>query len=135
VTEAGGVRIVATHVHARGHVSVVLEEGPQSVFFAGDTSYTEALMAEEAIDGVAPDEPAARQTLHRIRELARERPLVYLPSHDPGAAIRLDARQIVTPNPNQEPSATPNRSPDTATTAPMNAGTTPSIRPRSEPTG
>jgi hypothetical protein len=37
----------------------------------------------------------ARETLHRIRELARERPLVYLPSHDPEAAIRLDAWQIV----------------------------------------
>jgi N-acyl homoserine lactone hydrolase len=95
VTEAGDVRIVATHGHTRGHVSVVLEEGPRSVFFAGDTSYTEALMVDQAIDGVAPDERAARETLHRIRELARERPLVYLPSHDSEAAARLDARQIV----------------------------------------
>jgi N-acyl homoserine lactone hydrolase len=95
VTGAGDVRIVATHGHTRGHVSVVLEEGPRSVFFAGDTSYTEALMVAQTIDGVAPDERAARETLHRIRELARERPLVYLPSHDPEAATRLDARQIV----------------------------------------
>jgi glyoxylase-like metal-dependent hydrolase (beta-lactamase superfamily II) len=64
------------------------------VFFAGDTSYTQRLMVDQAIDGVAPDERAARETLHRIRELARERPLVYLPSHDPDAATRLDARQI-----------------------------------------
>jgi N-acyl homoserine lactone hydrolase len=99
VTEAGDVRIVPTHGHTRGHVSVVLEEGPRSVFFAGDTSYTEALMVAEAIDGVAPAEQAARETLHRIRALARERPLVYLPSHDPEAATRSDARQLVTPNP------------------------------------
>ena len=99
MTEAGDVRILATQGHTRGHVSVVLEEEPQSVFFAGDTSYTEALMVDEAIDGVAPDERAARETLHRIRELARERPLVYLPSHDPDAAKRLDARQIVTLKP------------------------------------
>ena len=71
VTGAGDVRIVATHGHTRGHVSVVLEEGPQSVFFAGDTSYTQALMVDQTIDGVAPDERAARETLHRIRELAR----------------------------------------------------------------
>jgi glyoxylase-like metal-dependent hydrolase (beta-lactamase superfamily II) len=95
VTAAGDVRIVATHGHTRGHVSVVLEEGQQLVFFAGDTSYTQALMANQAIDGVAPDERGARETLHRIRELARERPLVYLPSHDPDATARLDARQIV----------------------------------------
>lgn len=95
VTAAGDVRIVATHGHTRGHVSVVLEERPQSVFFAGDASYTQELMIDQAIDGVAPDERAARETLHRIRELARERPLVYLPSHDPDAATRLEARQIV----------------------------------------
>ena len=33
------------------HVSVVLEDEGQSVFFAGDTSYTQALMVEGAIDG------------------------------------------------------------------------------------
>jgi glyoxylase-like metal-dependent hydrolase (beta-lactamase superfamily II) len=72
------------------------------VFFAGDTSYTEALMVDEAIDGVAPDERAARESLHRFRELARERPLVYLPSQHPDAATRLDARQIVGRTPGDE---------------------------------
>jgi glyoxylase-like metal-dependent hydrolase (beta-lactamase superfamily II) len=95
VTAAGDVRIVPTHGHTRGHVSVVLEEEAQLVFFAGDTSYTEQLMVAQAIDGVAPDERAARETLRRIHQLARERPLVYLPSHDPRAAARLDARQTV----------------------------------------
>ena len=95
VTAAGDVRIVATPGHTKGHVSVALEEGERVVFFAGDTSYTQALMLEGAIDGVAPDERAARQTLDRIRELARARPVVYLPSHDPEAARRLDAREPV----------------------------------------
>jgi glyoxylase-like metal-dependent hydrolase (beta-lactamase superfamily II) len=106
VTEAGDVRIVATHGHTRGHVSVVLEEGPRSVFFAGDASYTEALMLEEAIDGVAPDERSARETLRRIHELTRERPLVYLPSHDPEAANRLEVRHIVTAEVHQGAPAT-----------------------------
>jgi N-acyl homoserine lactone hydrolase len=95
VTAAGDVVVVATPGHTKGHVSVILEEGPRSVFFAGDTSYTEALMIEGAIDGVAPDERAARQTLNRIRELTRQRPVVYLPSHDPEAGKRLDARETV----------------------------------------
>jgi glyoxylase-like metal-dependent hydrolase (beta-lactamase superfamily II) len=95
VTEAGDVTIVVTHGHTTGHVSVVLEEDGQSVFFAGDTSYTQALMLEGAIDGVAPDQRAARETLERIREFTRQRPVVYLPSHDPDAGKRLDARQTV----------------------------------------
>jgi len=43
---------------------------------------------------------AARQTLLRIKQLAREQPLVYLPSHDPAAAARLEARQAITFGPN-----------------------------------
>jgi glyoxylase-like metal-dependent hydrolase (beta-lactamase superfamily II) len=95
VTEAGDVTIVATHGHTKGHVSVVLEEGPQAVSFAGDTSYTQALMIEGSIDGVAPDERTARKTIDRIRELTRQRPVVYLPSHDPEAGRRLEARETV----------------------------------------
>ena len=95
VSEAGDVTIVATHGHTKGHVSVVLDEGPRTLFFAGDTSYTQALMLEGAIDGVAPDERAARETLGRIREFTRQRPVVYLPSHDPEAGKRLDARETV----------------------------------------
>lgn len=95
VTDAGDVTIVATPGHTEGHVSVILDEGPRSVLFAGDASYTQALMVEGAVDGVAPDERAARETLDRIRELSRQRPVVYLPSHDPEAAGRLDARETV----------------------------------------
>ena len=96
VTEAGDVTIVATPGHTVGHVSVVLEEGPRAVFFAGDASYTQALMAEGAIDGVAPDELAARETLDRIQEFVRQRPVVYLPSHDPEGGERLDRREAAT---------------------------------------
>jgi N-acyl homoserine lactone hydrolase len=96
VTEVGDVTIFATNGHTKGHVSVVLQEDGQSVFFAGDTSYTQALMLEGAIDGVALDERAARETLDRIREFTRQQPVVYLPSHDPEAGVRLDARETVT---------------------------------------
>jgi N-acyl homoserine lactone hydrolase len=54
VSEAGDVTVVATGGHTNGHVSVVLDEGPRSVFFAGDASYTQALMVDGVIDGVGP---------------------------------------------------------------------------------
>jgi N-acyl homoserine lactone hydrolase len=86
---------VATHGHTKGHVSVVVEEDGHSVFLAGDTSYSEALMLDGAVDGVTPDVRTAGETLDRIREFTRQRPVVYLPSHDPEAAERLEARQAV----------------------------------------
>ena len=95
VTEAGDVTIVATPGHTKNHVSVVVEEDGRSLFLAGDTSYSQALMVDGAIDGVTIDVRAARETLDRIRELTRERPVVYLPSHDPESAERLKARQTV----------------------------------------
>jgi N-acyl homoserine lactone hydrolase len=95
LTEAGDVRVVPTPGHTPTHVSVVVDEGEQVLFLAGDTSYTEELMLDGAIDGVAPNPKAAQQTLERIQTLARERPTVYLPTHDPGAAERLERRQPV----------------------------------------
>jgi glyoxylase-like metal-dependent hydrolase (beta-lactamase superfamily II) len=92
LTDAGDVRIVPTPGHTPGHVSVVLDEGDQVLFFAGDTSYDESLMVEGAIDGVCPDPKAAVQTMARIRELAADRPTVYLPGHDPEAERRLADR-------------------------------------------
>ena len=84
LTEAGDVRIIPTPGHTPGHVSVVLEDGEQLVLFAGDATYSQQLLLEQAVDGVAPDEQVARQTLARLLELVRERPTVYLPTHDSG---------------------------------------------------
>ncbi len=95
LTEAGDVAIIGTAGHTPGHVSVVLEEGDKSVLFAGDTSYTEQLMIEGRADGVSPDVDAARLSLSRLQEFARQRHVVYLPSHDPDSAERLAERRAV----------------------------------------
>lgn len=81
--------------HTSGHLSVLVREERLSTFLAGDTSYTEKFMLEQAIDGVSPNEQAARQTLKRIREYVRMVPTVYLPSHDPEASERLSQRRTV----------------------------------------
>jgi N-acyl homoserine lactone hydrolase len=95
LTAAGDVVIVPTPGHTAGHVSVVVHTEGISYFLAGDASYNQALMLEGHVDGVAPDEAAARDTLRRIRELAQQEPLVYLPAHDPGSAERLRTSKSV----------------------------------------
>jgi N-acyl homoserine lactone hydrolase len=95
LTAAGDVVIVPTPGHTIGHVSVVVRTDGVTYFLAGDTSYNQALMLEGTVDGVAPDEEAARDTLRRIRALAQQEPLVYLPAHDPASAERLLTRQTV----------------------------------------
>jgi glyoxylase-like metal-dependent hydrolase (beta-lactamase superfamily II) len=95
LTGAGDVVLVATPGHTPDHISVIVRTDEISYFLAGDTSYNEWLMVEGQVDGVAPDEGAARQTLRRIREFAAQASLVYLPSHDPQSAERLEKRQVV----------------------------------------
>lgn len=92
LTRAGDVVLVPTPGHTRGHLSVVVEESERSIVLAGDTSYTQALLLEDAPDGVGPDEAQERDTHRRILQLARSRPVVYLPAHDPQSAQRLDER-------------------------------------------
>jgi glyoxylase-like metal-dependent hydrolase (beta-lactamase superfamily II) len=74
---------------------VIVNDGDHTVFIAGDSSYTEDAMLRGAVDGVGSDENAERLTHERIRAYAAARPTVYLPSHDPETAIRLDERRPV----------------------------------------
>jgi len=94
LTAAGDVAAVATPGHTADHLSVVVQDGDVAYFLAGDTSYTEALMLEGRLDGVSADERIAGATLDAIRQFARSRPTVYLPTHDPLAAERLTNRRV-----------------------------------------
>lgn len=98
LTEAGDVRLVPTAGHSSGHLSVIVDEGDHTIFFVGDTSYTEQNLVDEVVDGVSSlgeGEQAALMAIRRIKEYARQAPLVYLPSHDPGSGERLQARQVL----------------------------------------
>jgi N-acyl homoserine lactone hydrolase len=88
------VAIVALPGHTPGHVGVVVDEGERRVLIAGDSSYNQDLMLRGAVDGVAPDEDAARLTLERIHAFIRERPTVYLVAHDPDTGARLEERRV-----------------------------------------
>lgn len=95
LTKANDVILLPTEGHTNGHLSVLVREEECSIFIAGDTSYTEQLMLEQVVDGVAPNEQIAAQTLKRINTYIRMNPTVYLPSHDVEAKMRLSKRQIV----------------------------------------
>ena len=99
LTQSEDVFVVPTAGHTDGHMSVVLRENNLTYFFAGDTSYTQQLMLDQQIDGVSLDAQAARHTLQRIRQLAEQTPLVYLPSHDPAAAERLANKTVAVARP------------------------------------
>ncbi len=95
LTSAGDVRLIATPGHTPGHLSVAVEDGDVLVVIAGDVSHSDDLMVDGVVDGITTDEATAQTTLDRMLALAMERPTVYLPSHDPNAARRLEDRSTV----------------------------------------
>jgi N-acyl homoserine lactone hydrolase len=94
VTKKGDVLIIPTPGHTPHHVSVVVCGSP-SYFLAGDTSYDQAHLLADKVDGVSPDESISRGTMHNIVALAKQQPLVYLPSHDREGAARLAAQSVL----------------------------------------
>jgi N-acyl homoserine lactone hydrolase len=88
ITRSGDVRILPTPGHTPNHVSVFVDSEP-AVFLAGDTSYNQALLLAGKIDGVSLNPAITRATYSQILGLAKERPLIYLPSHDSETEIRL----------------------------------------------
>ena len=86
---------MATPGHTPNHLSVVVRDGDHEIMLAGDASYLESTMLGGTVDGVSPDEAVAAATLAPIREFCVQRPIVYLPAHDPDAAQRLRERRTV----------------------------------------
>ena len=95
LTRDGAVIAIATPGHTANHVSVIVQIGDTSILLAGDTSYNEHLMLAGRVDGVSPDDDISRATLNQIRRFAQARKTVYLPTHDPQSAMRLDTLQLV----------------------------------------
>jgi glyoxylase-like metal-dependent hydrolase (beta-lactamase superfamily II) len=99
LTEAGDVTLVPVPGHTPGQIGVLVDEGDQSVFLAGDSSYTQDLMLRGKVDGVGADDEAERVTHERIRAYATAHPTVYLAAHDPDTAVRLAERRLIRPIP------------------------------------
>jgi N-acyl homoserine lactone hydrolase len=97
LTRAGDVHLVPVPGHSGGQMAVILQTDETDSFFAGDTSYSEDLLLQQTVDGVAPDEAAARQSLANALSYVQQRPTIYLPSHDPEAGKRLAQRRVTVP--------------------------------------
>ena len=95
ITKAGDVIAVSTPGHTPNHLSVLVADGNEHIMLAGDASYLETTMLRGAIDGVSPDETVAAATLAAIREFGARQPTVYLPTHDPESAERLEQRRVL----------------------------------------
>jgi glyoxylase-like metal-dependent hydrolase (beta-lactamase superfamily II) len=89
VTAKGDVKVVPTQGHTPAHVSVIVTLEDINYFLAGDTTYSEENLLRLTPDGVSPDPNQAINTMQNILNFAKQRPTVYLPSHDQNSELRL----------------------------------------------
>ncbi len=91
LTADGRVVAVSTPGHTPGHISIVaIDDQERHVFIAGDaTDSLEQLIARHA-DAIGPKPKVYVETIDKILAHGRAHPTIYLPSHDPDSAARLD---------------------------------------------
>jgi glyoxylase-like metal-dependent hydrolase (beta-lactamase superfamily II) len=89
LTGDGRVVAVPTPGHTVGHLAVVVVQDDHHVLIGGDSAYDQAQLLDRHPDGVSPKASVTLATMDTILEHARRHPTVYLPSHDPESAARL----------------------------------------------
>ena len=93
LTDDGRVAMVATPGHTPGHVSILcVDDDGNHVLLAGDATDTLEQLHARRADAVGPKPKVNVETIDRVLAHGAQHPLVYLPSHDPESAARLEAR-------------------------------------------
>jgi len=67
----------------------LLKAGECSIFFAADICYSQYQLIEEKYSGTNASHKMAKDTYDRVKQFAKNNKLVFIPSHDAGASVRL----------------------------------------------
>jgi N-acyl homoserine lactone hydrolase len=102
LTTQKDILLVHTPGHIYGHCSVLIRTDSIDILFAGDVCYSETDLKTENRAANLASRRQAKKTYAAIKQYARERPLILLPTHDPDAAQRLKALQTLYPHPKEE---------------------------------
>ncbi len=89
ITKSGDVLLIPTPGHSYGHQSVVLQDLNRDYVFAGDVTFDEVQLEQRVIGGISHDLSMTKDSPEKMRRYVQEKPVVYLPSHDPESLKRF----------------------------------------------
>ncbi|HXL57157.1 MAG TPA: N-acyl homoserine lactonase family protein [Chitinophagaceae bacterium] len=89
LTKSRDLLLVHTPGHTYGHCSVLLKSDNYSIFFAADVCYAQRQLLEEKYSASNASHVLAKSTYDKIKAFGKSHKLIFLPSHDSEAAIRL----------------------------------------------
>ncbi len=104
-----GIYLIKAKGHTKGNSIIVVEEplspsdsSPKTreqprLFYMlhGDITYCDEALYENKLSVVFDDQPAARETLDRVREFVRNHPTVYCSTHTPQGYENLEAKRVM----------------------------------------
>lgn len=89
LTRAKDLLLVQTPGHTYHHCSVLLKTDECFIFFAADICYSQRQLIEEKYSGTNASHKLAKDTYDKVKRFAKKHKLVFLPSHDAEASVRL----------------------------------------------
>lgn len=95
ITKDGVVWAVSTPGHTYGHQSVLVKTKDFDVLLAGDISFNQQQLVDQEVPGINIDKAASRDTIQKLLDYSKQRPLIYLPSHDPSSGQRLKRKDFL----------------------------------------
>ncbi len=98
ITSDGKVVAVQTPGHVPGHLSLIVYSEKATYFLTGDATYGLNFMDQELTDGVNDDPLTAVESVKKIKELARQMPLVVLTSHEEDGKRRMEVGEVYKPS-------------------------------------
>jgi glyoxylase-like metal-dependent hydrolase (beta-lactamase superfamily II) len=93
LTGSKDLALVHTPGHTYGHCSILLKTDTHHLLFAADICYTQQQLLDDNFAANLASYRLARQTYAAVKTYARGEPLIFLPSHDPDSATRLQYLQ------------------------------------------
>ena len=89
LTASKDLLLVQTPGHTYHHCSVLLRADECCLFFAADICYSQHQIIEEKYSGANANHKMAKDTYDKVKQFAKKNKLVFIPSHDVEALIRL----------------------------------------------
>lgn len=85
----GNLYYIPTPGHTHGNSSLIFRTDDYDLFFAGDCSYNQDQLISGELAGVHTNFRQSKETYQKILAYGSQHKLIYLPTHDEQAGIRL----------------------------------------------
>lgn len=95
ITQAKDIILVETPGHTYHHCSILLKLDGLYIMFAADICYTQQQLLHGGYPGNNTSNKTAKQTYDTVKTFAQKHPVVFIPSHDEGAAMRLQKLSVI----------------------------------------